>query len=233
MNVDRDTIEKSYDEADPLHDTEEQPWLISYADLMTLLFGFFALMFSFASFDETSATRVTRALSKSFGAGVTGSRSVAEEVKRALAGRSFSKEITVTETGDELALAFKSSLFFVSGSADLVSDAEAPLAALIGSLKNQRDRLRIIVEGHTDDSPIATPQFKSNWELSSARAATIVHFLEAASFPPDHLEAVGFGSTRPAVPNRTEEGIAIPENQARNRRVLIRVAAYEPPGDAK
>ena len=194
---------------------------------MTLLFGFFALMFSFASFDESGMNKVERALSKTFGASVNGSRNIAESVRRALSGRSFSKEISVVESDGVIDVAFTSALLFESGKAEWAAAAEKPLTALIGAIKPNKERLKIIVEGHTDDAPISTPEFKSNWELSSARAATVVHFLEAASFPPGHLEAVGFGSTHPVVPNRTEEGIPIPENQMKNRRVLIRISASD------
>jgi chemotaxis protein MotB len=104
-----------------------------------------------------------------------------------------------------------------------VPTAQAPLQLMVQSIMPQKTRIRIIVEGHTDDRPIFTPQFRSNWELSSGRAATIVHFFEDAGFPSDHLESVGFGSTRPLVPNRSPSGGENPENQAKNRRVLIRI----------
>jgi chemotaxis protein MotB len=185
-------------------------------------------MFSFASFSDGGMDKVNQALSKSFGKVAEESRNRADKIKKAIASKAASKDIVVTEVNGELQVAFASSFLFESGSASLVPAAEAPLKAFIQSIKPEMKNLRIVVEGHTDDRPIATAEFKSNWELSSARAATVVHFLEAAEFPSDHLEAVGFGSTRPIAPNREiASQIEIPENQAKNRRVLIRVISVD------
>ena len=82
---------------------------------------------------------------------------------------------------------------------------------------------RISVEGHTDDSPISTAQFQSNWELSTARAASVVRFFLEEGIPPRKLTAAGYAGTFPVAPNRTADGTVIPENQAKNRRVVIRL----------
>jgi chemotaxis protein MotB len=82
---------------------------------------------------------------------------------------------------------------------------------------------KITVEGHTDDRPIRSSQFPSNWELSTARAAAVVHFLLNAGVPATRLRAAGYADTFPLVPNHDVNGQPIPENQARNRRVVIRL----------
>jgi chemotaxis protein MotB len=81
----------------------------------------------------------------------------------------------------------------------------------------------ISIEGYTDDSPIKTPQFPSNWELSTARAAAVVRSFVGLGVPAERLRAVGFAETSPKLPNRDADGKAIPENQAQNRRVVIRL----------
>jgi chemotaxis protein MotB len=80
-------------------------------------------------------------------------------------------------------------------------------------------RTPIAVEGHTDDVPIKTARFPSNWELSSARASTVVRQLQSAGVAPSRLRAVGFGETRPVAGNHT------PEGRAKNRRVVLVLSA--------
>ena len=82
----------------------------------------------------------------------------------------------------------------------------------------------IFVEGHTDDSPISSERYPSNWELSAARASLVVRMLENKGFRKDRLSPQGFADSRPILPNRDEAGKPIPDNQAQNRRVVIRIA---------
>ena len=86
---------------------------------------------------------------------------------------------------------------------------------------------QVTVEGHTDDSPISTLQFPSNWELSTARAAAVVHCLLQQGILAQRLRAAGYADTFPVALNRDAHGQAIPENQARNRRVVIKLEKIE------
>ena len=81
----------------------------------------------------------------------------------------------------------------------------------------------IEVEGHSDPSPISTEMFPSNWELSSARASTVVRFFGESGLNFLKMKAVGFAETRPKVPNFDQKGEPILENQQTNRRISIRV----------
>jgi flagellar motor protein MotB len=117
-----------------------------------------------------------------------------------------------------------SAAFFASGSATISKPGEAILRDVAARLKSDelRDYL-ITVEGHTDDAPIATLQFPSNWELSTARASAVVHFFLDQGIPAKKLRAAGYADTFPKAPNRDLTGTAIPENQAQNRRVVIKL----------
>jgi chemotaxis protein MotB len=133
-----------------------------------------------------------------------------------------------TETGpigDRItAWEMSSAAFFDSGSATLRRDGEAILLGVAAELKLDMFRdYRITVEGHTDDSPINTARFPSNWELSSARAAAVVRFFLEQGIPAAKLRAAGYADTFPKRSNRDANGNAIPENQAQNRRVVIRL----------
>jgi chemotaxis protein MotB len=127
--------------------------------------------------------------------------------------------------GDRItAWEMSSAAFFDSGSATLRSDGQAILLGVAAELKLDMFRdYRITVEGHTDDSPINTARFPSNWELSSARAAAVVRFFLEQGIPAAKLRAAGYADTFPKLPNRDANGNAIPENQAQNRRVVIRM----------
>lgn len=121
-----------------------------------------------------------------------------------------------------------SSAFFESGSADLTDGGKAILRDIAVELKSSRyDGYNIVVEGYTDDTPIATARFPSNWELSTARAAAVVHFFLDQGLPAQRLHAAGYADTHPEFPNRDADGNGIPENQARNRRVVIRLEQIE------
>ena len=134
-------------------------------------------------------------------------------------------QAVVTQEGDRITtLEIGSTAFFSSGSATLSKSGRAILRDV--ALTLQSDELNgyeITVEGHTDDTPISTPQFPSNWELSTARAAAVVHCLIEQGVAAQRLRAAGYADSFPVVPNRSPDGTAIPQNQARNRRVVIKL----------
>jgi flagellar motor protein MotB len=142
----------------------------------------------------------------------------------------YSKPEQTTEPeGDRISmLEISSSAFFGSGSATLSESGKSILRDVAVELKsNEYDKYHIVVEGHTDDTPIATAHFSSNWELSTARAAAVVHFFLDQGLSAQKLHAAGYADTRPKVANRDANGNAIPENQAQNRRVVIRLEKIE------
>ncbi|TFH65413.1 MAG: hypothetical protein E4G91_02595 [Candidatus Zixiibacteriota bacterium] len=118
------------------------------------------------------------------------------------------------------------SALFESGQATLKPEALAVLDRIAREIMNLPNQVR--VEGHTDDRPIMTTRFPSNWELSSARATAVVRYLiEKHSFSPEKLSALGFGEYRPLAPNTSDE------NRAKNRRVDVviltdNLSKYEP-----
>ncbi len=105
-------------------------------------------------------------------------------------------------------------ILFGSGSASLSKEGKAAIAEVAELLKSIEGR-KFQVEGHTDDVPIKGGGWKSNWELASARALTVLHTMVDAGLPPDRVSAASFGDSRPAKPNDT------PENKAANRRIEI------------
>jgi chemotaxis protein MotB len=131
----------------------------------------------------------------------------------------------VEQTGDRITtLQFGDAAVFGSGYAALSSTGKSILSDVALTLKSAGyAAYHITVEGHTDDTPINTVQFQSNWELSAARASAVVRFFLEQGIPAGKLTAAGYADTFPIVPNRNADGTVIPENQARNRRVVIRL----------
>jgi len=137
----------------------------------------------------------------------------------ALAQLSRRDDVTVRELGDRIEVALDDALLFASGAARIRPAGLELLAEVAGAVAGA-PALR--VEGHTDDRPIANLRFGSNWELSAARAASVVEELAALGLPPERMAALGFGEFRPIADNGTAEG------RASNRRVVIVAGADDP-----
>lgn len=112
--------------------------------------------------------------------------------------------INIKKTDYWLEIDIKSSILFGSGGAKLSEDAEDILATIASLLKNYPNDVQ--VEGFTDDIPISTKLFPSNWELSSSRAASVVHLFEDEGIDPKRMQAIGYGQYRPTADNTTANG---------------------------
>lgn len=123
------------------------------------------------------------------------------------------KNISVKSNGERIEIEIKSSLLFPSGSADLNMDARPVLNTLAGILKDYENPIQ--VEGFTDNVPISTDKFPSNWALSSARAVSVVQMLMDSGIFPSRLAAIGYGEFQPVADNNSEEG------RKKNRRVML------------
>lgn len=131
--------------------------------------------------------------------------------------------------GDRIkTIELNSAAFFDSGAAVLTIAGKTLLSSVLRDLRaKEYSDYRIAVEGHTDDTPIHTAIFPSNWELSTARAAAVVHFFLDQGIPAQKLRAAGYADTFPKAPNRDASGKPLPKNQAQNRRVIIKLEKIE------
>ena len=137
------------------------------------------------------------------------------------------------QRGDRITIfQFSSAAFFASGSATLSDLGQSILESLLNRLQSPTfAAYRITVEGHTDDEPIKSLQFPSNWELSAARAAAVVRFFVEHGVPAQRLRAAGYADTHPLAPNRDAAGDPVPGNQAKNRRVVIELEKIDHTAD--
>ncbi len=207
------------------HDSDENAWVLSFADLITLLLAFFIAMAAYSRLDDSFLDKLTASFSASVGAGAQPKRDgadLASALRTTLAELPFGRDAGLVEGNGRVAVEIADGALFRPGSAELAPDAVAALRAIAAVLRaDDFQRAAITVEGHTDDRPITTARFPSNWELSSARAVAVVRLLEAFGVASWRLEATAYGATRPKLPNRDASGTPIPANQAQNRRIVI------------
>ena len=213
------------------HDNSDR-WLLTYADLITLLLGLFVILYAMSKIDAGKYAEMVTAMEGVFGApkgvmaGAVGlvepsmptvqseRQKIATEIKSALHLNGESQQISISENERGITVHMMEELLFPSGSADIKQSSLVTLDSLTGVLKRLPNDIR--VEGHTDNVPINTPQFPSNWHLSVARAVNIGYYLiEKHGLIAEKVSIVGYSEYRPLAPNDT------PEHRARNRRVDI------------
>lgn len=226
-----------------------ESWAIPYGDLVTLLLAFFVVMYSISSVSEGKYRVVSESLNAAFRGQATtvlpiqvgseASTTVAapvvqmpEDVKsmalRQLAERAteslqplIMQGLVDVQAGDGFVdIAIRSDILFSSGAAQLAPEAQPAIRLLGEALSTFPNNIR--VEGHTDNVPLAGGVFASNWELSAARAATVVRMLVDNGVEPRRLSVVAYGEYRPVLPNTT------PDGRNANRRVVLTIEGSEP-----
>jgi len=188
------------DDSNPLHDAT---WLYSYADLMTQLLIFSILMLVVLGLKDPGRNRQRD----------DQLLETIAQIEKFVKDSGLSESMAVDRAADRLVIRMKSAILFAEAQAALTPQAEAVLAGLTPVLARAPSRLR--VEGHTDDLGISSAQFPSNWELSTARAISVIRYLEEHGIGRDRLSVAGYGEFHPLAPNDSAE------RRALNRRVEI------------
>jgi len=192
-------------------------WAITYGDLMSYLFIFFLIMFVFTATKDLAMQFSLEAVTEQFGS----AKKTTEEI---FSEKGIQQIAKVELQRDRIRLSFLSPILFDEGLADLKASAVPHLTRLAEVLKELPNP--VIIEGHTDTIPMGKRLSKeihiqSNWELSAARAFSVLRFLIEQGIPPQRLAAVGYGEYRPVAPNDT------PEGRAANRRIEINIMRTE------
>ncbi|MBV9850306.1 MAG: OmpA family protein [Armatimonadetes bacterium] len=244
------------------HENAER-WLLTYADMITLLVAFFIMLYAMSVMNQQKFQQLAISVRSGFGGsltsgaptiiqqggGIEGTASIVSNSRQSQpsAGPQFpdpSRESALAADRRRLDRAFEiiqafikknglerqmqvsqdergvivtvltDKMLFDAGQADLRPQELGPLAKVAQVVNTVPDN-HVRIEGHTDDLPIRTARFPSNWELSVTRATTVLRFFAAHGVTPKRLEAAGYADQRPLVPNTSEQG------RARNRRVEI------------
>jgi chemotaxis protein MotB len=190
------------DDSNPLHDAT---WLYSYADLMTQLLIFSILMLAVLGLKAPQQKQTTQRDKDLL--------ETVEQVEKFVKESGLADSMAIDRASDRLVIRMKSAILFSEGQAALTDSAERVLAGLTPVLARAPSRLR--VEGHTDDIPIRSVLFPSNWELSTARAISVIRYLEDHGIDRTRLSVAGYGEFHPLVANDA------PDRRAQNRRVEI------------
>jgi chemotaxis protein MotB len=207
---------------------ESEDWLVTYADAITLLMAFFVMLLTFKEYDAGQREAAVKAIKENLGQQEvleTPLFSLMNNLNSIMDGGNIPPgDFEVSFDKDGVVMEFSSKAFFKSGSAALKKEAKEILAEVAGEMKSPHYELYSIeIEGHTDDVPIRSKRFPSNWELSASRAASVVRFFIKQELEPTRLKAAGYADTRPKVPHLDMFNEPIPENRAKNRRVGIRL----------
>jgi chemotaxis protein MotB len=226
-------------------------WLVTFADLMTLLLVFFVLLFSLSTFNVEKYKEILESIRVNPGNGeptstllefieipdimqteltleqLTGlkpkpektppgqsqnTEDILEDINQYITQKHLGEYVVLEVLDGKIVIRIRGKVLFPTGSARLSQSAEPILDEVISILGEYRE-YSINIKGHTDNIPISTPQFESNWELSAIRATAVLKYLIKQGISPKRLTATGFGDMFPLVPNTSEP------NRAINRRV--------------
>ncbi|RCK48727.1 membrane protein [Thalassospira profundimaris] len=217
----------------PLTETKKpeeisEDWLATYADAITLLMAFFIMLVSFSKIELPVFEKIQAGIAQNLGkrSVVRPTEILETDLKDVVFNLALDKSVHVSTDDEGILMELANGSFFQPGSADLTRDAVLFLKDVGDLLKQPRYMgFQIEVKGHTDDTPINTPRFPSNWELAAGRAIAVVRFFGALGVDPqsDRMRAISYGDTMPKLPNEDDAGNPIPENQEANRRVEIRI----------
>jgi len=217
-------------------------WLLTYADLITLLLGLFVILYGMSKIDAVKYSQVAAALGGVFGGEKSGVLSgkvgvlpqevntlqqersrIMNEIGRAIGQTAKPGLVSMTQNERGVTVHLMEELLFNSGSAELKESSLRTIDALAEVLRQFPNDIR--VEGHTDDIPIHTDRFPSNWHLSVNRALSAgFYMIKKHGLNPEKISVVGYSEYRPLVPNTSAE------NRTRNRRVDIVIVTNVVPG---
>jgi len=215
-----------------------EAWLLPYSDLMTLLLAVFIVLFAVSQIDQAKSEQMAaefseQMMNQSYNAAIVSKmndpkkegaasgvseQDQMEDLKAQLDEMLKSENLTASVTTNidnrGLVVSLSNAIFFDPGSAEIKKENIKALLEIADMVSIMDNYIRI--EGHTDNIPMNSALYRSNWDLSAARAANVVRLLtEESKISPDRLIAVGYGEYRPIADNSTEEG------RAKNRRIDI------------
>lgn len=220
---------------EPQREEEQEAWLVTYLDMLTLLLVMLVIMLAMAGKGDAKQSEQTALEAAPLTAGeqvvelqssaspipsivpvptpATDVETEADEAVRSVADLALGEDIEVIVNDGSISFRISSEILFGSGRAELEDAGLDVIDRLVPTLA--AGRYRIIVEGHTDNLPIQTERFPSNWELSASRASSVVRYLQLADIEATRLSATGYADTRPIADNADERG------RASNRRVEL------------
>jgi chemotaxis protein MotB len=230
-------------------DHPDETWLIPYADMLTLLLALFIVMFAMSQVDKEKLKKTSEQFNIIFAGGsgtleqegnsiipmenigaLENTSGIIEEgkmneVKRMLEkeieNKGYSDKVKVQLNNEGLEISIQDAVLFNSGEAEVLKETSPLLIQISSMLKSLDNDIKIV--GHTDNVPIRTAKFRSNWDLSSMRAVNVMNFMAGAGgISPNKFSVQAYGEFKPKYTNSTENG------RAKNRRVEILIIRNYP-----
>lgn len=212
-----------------LHENQDNQdgWMVSFADMITLLFLLFSLLLSISVISRSKFELLTHQFNQ---APPTDLSQIQSLINQEIEKLGLQSSVTTFLSDEGLVLQFLEGVLFASGEAALSSQGLSTLrsfAVVLMKLQQKNNNFHLAIEGHTDDQPIRNQKYQSNWELSSSRAINVLHLLKDSGLQESLLIAKAFASTRPLAPAPLSPNINPPESletfRAKNRRVSLLV----------
>ena len=218
-------VKKKHTE-EPHEEHADETCLIPYSDLLTLLLALFIVLFASSSLDKKKAAMIeaafTQAFSPSSGGQINGGLM---DFLDDVGGLDLGEGISLGTDNRGVVIEISSVSLFDQDGTEIKKKIIPDLNKIAALLKEPRyRRFQVVVEGHTDDTP--SQRYKSNWDLSSLRASSVVQVLVESGVDLNRFKVVGMSNIAPKYPNEDALGNPIPGNRERNRRVVIRVEPY-------
>lgn len=206
---------------------DKDRYLITYSDLITLLLGLFIILYAISNIDSIKYKGVVAAMGSFFGnsnniSQIVGDKKIVEnpqeklsdELSKLIADNNYDNSVRLEQNERGITIHILDDILFLPGKADISDESKVVLSKLAKVLEKIPNDLRI--EGHTDDTPINTLRYPSNWHLSVDRALSTAYFLiKEENVSPDRVSVVGYSEYKPIAPNQK------PQTRALNRRVDI------------
>lgn len=196
---------------------ENQSFFVSFTDIVTLLLIFFIYLTTISNFNSSELDIVSEQISSKFQVELLSKNNISNLNSENVADPWSTMSKTLHQNllpNESIRLSLDQSLLFRPGSASLLESGKPYLKQLADVLKSHP--YQIIIEGHSDSTPINNDKFQSNWHLSAMRAAEVTDVLESFGIPGNQLSCRGFGETRPIEKNATSS-----LDHLKNRRVQI------------
>ena len=211
-------------------------WMGTYGDMVTLLMAFFVMLYSASDPDPGKYEEIAESMKEAFSKQDVENefKKLHESLEDIIEKKNLENTVEIELGPNGILIQIPGSSMFASGSADIMTDMAPVIVEISTAITQLLDEssyhdYMIEVEGHTDDQPIGKDSeiFSSNWDLSAIRATGIVELLYNSGIEMNKLKPIARAESIPLLPNRDENGIPIPENRAKNRRVVIKVNKFK------
>lgn len=208
----------------PNFDDSASSWLVTYSDAITLLLAFFVMILAVSDINQGKVEALKNGLSEVITEQTANTPFT--DIKTGLSAlieqQQLQDQLSVVLENDGVKIEFANVALYDSGSAKLKPEATPLLAEVSAIIRDTSAPDHAVeVEGHTDDVPISTAKFPSNWELSSARATNVVKFLLSQGIDKSRLKASGFADSQPKQQSDKDPVLSLQQQRQANRRVVV------------